>query len=440
MRPPDSKPKITRAEWALIVLLASVNFTHILDFVIIMPLGKQLISELKISPAQFAHIVSAYGLAACVAGVLAATVVDRFDRRTVLLVNYAGFAVSTLACGLAPDYAWLLIARVLAGAFGGITASAILAIIGDVFPNERRGTALGAVTSAFAVASIAGLPAGLMLATDFGRGVPFLALAMLSVPVWIAAFFRLPSLTSHRQQSGGRIWSELRVVVTHPNHLRSFAFMFTLVMGSFTIIPFMAPYLELNCGASRRDVEWIYAIAGVFTLIGMNAVGRLTDQFGQCRVFLVAASASMVMTLLITNLPPWGVAASAAVASGFMVTAAGRIIPAQAMMIGSSPPALRGRFMNLNNAVSHFATGISPLVSGAIITQANDTAPLVGYPVAGLVAVAFASAALGLAFLLRPAPKTLPTVEKNAPTSDSYGPLRPAPAPWVPTAQGGGRL
>ena len=412
---PANRPKITRTEWALILLLAGINFTHILDFVIVMPLGKQLITELQISPAQFGHIVSAYGIAACVAGILAATVVDRFDRRSVLLFNYTGFTISTLACGVAPDYTWLLVARGLAGAFGGVTSSAILAVIGDVFPNERRGVALGAVTSAFAVASIVGLPIGLLLATEFGRGIPFIALAGLSVPVWITAFFRLPSLTSHRQRAGTKIWVELRIVVLHPNHLRSFAFMFALVMGSFTIIPFLAPYLELNCGATRDEVALVYAIAGVFTLVGMNVVGRLTDLYGQRRVFLIAALGSIAMTLLITNLPAWGIIASAAAASGFMVTAAGRIIPAQAMMIGSSPAPLRGRFMNLNNAVSHFATGVSPLVAGSIITQANETAPLEGYPIAGLVAVGFASAALGLAFLLRPAHKPTPPVEKAIP-------------------------
>ncbi len=407
-----TKPKISKVEWALIILLASINFTHILDFVIIMPLGKQLIGELQITPGQFGYIVSAYGLAACLAGITAATVVDRFDRRNVLLFNYAGFTISTLACGLAPDYTWLLVARAFAGAFGGVTSSAILAVIGDVFPNERRGVAIGAVTSAFAVASIVGLPAGLMLATHFGRGVPFLALAVLSVPIWIAAFIRLPSLSAHRDRVSGNIWSELRTVVTHPNHLRSFAFMFALVMGTFTIIPFLAPYLELNCGATREEVAVVYSIAGVFTLIGMNIIGYLTDRYGQRRVFLVMASGSILMTLAITNMPAWGLAIYAAGATGFMVTAAGRIIPAQAMMIGSSPAALRGRFMNLNNAVSHMATGIAPLIAGAIITQASDSSPLVGYPIAGLVAVCFASSAIGLAFLLRSAHKPAVIVEK----------------------------
>jgi len=408
---PATKPKITRIEWALILLLAAINFTHILDFVIVMPLGDQLMTELDISPEQFAHILSSYGIAACLAGVLAATVFDRFDRRTVLLFTYAGFTLSTLACGLAPGYEWLLAARALAGAFGGITASAIMAIIGDVFPNERRGRAIGAVTSAFAVASIFGLPAGLLLATHFGLGAPFIALAALSVPVWIAAFFRLPSLIVHRQQAGGKIWNELRQVISHPNHLRSFAFMFFLVMGTFTIIPFLAPYMQRNCGATRDEVAFVYAVAGVFTLIGMNIIGYLTDTYGQRRVFFAMACVSILMTLAITNLPAWGVIAYAAAATGFMIAAAGRIIPAQAMMIGSSPPLLRGRFMNLNTAVSSLATGVAPLVSGAMITQESQSSPLIGYPSAGLVAVGFAAIAVALAFLLRPAHKQTVIVE-----------------------------
>ena len=229
-----------------------------------------------------------------------------------------------------------------------------------------------------------------------------------------AAYFRLPSLTSHRQRAGGKIWDELKQVMTHPSHLRSFAFLFALVMGTFTVIPFLAPYLELNCGANRNQIAVVYSVAGLFTLVGMNVVGHLTDRFGQRRVFLIAACGSMLMTVVATNIPPWGVAVYAAAATGFMLTAAGRMIPAQAMMIGSSPPLLRGRFMNLNNAVSHFGTGIAPLISGKLITQASETAPLEGYPLAGLVAVAFAAAALGLSFLLRPPHAPAPAMTEAA--------------------------
>src|SRR5882724_72975 len=133
-----SAAKITRAEWGLILVLVAIQFTHMVDFVIIMPLGGRLMRELSLSEAQFAHIVSAYAWAAGIASLAASFVMDRFDRKAVLLTMYAGFALSTLFCGLAGTYEWLLVSRTLAGAFGGTAAVALMAVIGDVFPPEKR--------------------------------------------------------------------------------------------------------------------------------------------------------------------------------------------------------------------------------------------------------------------------------------------------------------
>ena len=157
------------AEWGVILVLVAIQFTHMVDFVIIMPLGKRLMEELTLSPEQFSQIVSAYAWSAGIASLLASLVMDRFDRKSVLLAMYAGFGLSTLFCGLAETYTWLLVSRTLAGAFGGTAAVALLTVIGDVFPPEKRGRATGAVISAFAVASILGLPAGLLLAERYGR-------------------------------------------------------------------------------------------------------------------------------------------------------------------------------------------------------------------------------------------------------------------------------
>src|SRR5207244_3686776 len=111
--------------------------------------------------------------AAGIASLCATLVMDRFDRRSVLLTMYGGFVLSTLFCGLASNYETLLISRTLAGVFGGLAAVAIMTVIGDLFPPEKRGRATGAITSAFAVASIVGLPLGLVLAEWYGRGAPF---------------------------------------------------------------------------------------------------------------------------------------------------------------------------------------------------------------------------------------------------------------------------
>lgn len=435
----DSLParrNLTLPEWGLVVLLALVNFTHILDFVIVMPLGERLMDELHITPTQFAHVVSAYGIAAAVAGVIAATLVDRFDRKPVLLVAYGGFIAATLVCGLVldpgvatsllpaaegelnPVYIGLLVARALAGAFGGVAASLIMTVIGDTFPDHRRGKAIGAVTSAFAVASVVGLPAGLLLAKYFGRAMPFYAIVALSVVVFVVALIRLPKVRKHLTGPRTDPVAQFIAAVSDLNHWRSFAFTLLLVLGTFTVIPFLAPYMQANCGRSDTDIPIIYAAAGVITLVGMNLIGWLSDRFGKRPVFLILAVSSMAMTLVVTNLPDAGLIGATLACTGFMLTAAGRVVPAQAMMLWSADPKLRGAFTNLNSAMSHLATGIAPMISGAIITRADPHSPLVGYNTAGFVAVGFAAVALGISFLLKqPARPTTPAAPKPEPTA-----------------------
>src|ERR1019366_4518854 len=145
-----AEPTFSRGRERLILfVLAAVQFTSIVDFVVVMPLGPQLEVELALTPASFGLIVSSYTYAAGVAGLLASVILDRFARRTAFLALYVGFLAGTLACGLAPTYDWLLSARALTGAFGGVLGG--MAIVGDVFPEHRRGAATGALMSAFAL-------------------------------------------------------------------------------------------------------------------------------------------------------------------------------------------------------------------------------------------------------------------------------------------------
>jgi predicted MFS family arabinose efflux permease len=234
---------ITRSEWGLILVLVAIQFTHMVDFVIIMPLGRRLMTELSLDKSEFAHIISAYAWAAGLMSLLASFVMDRFDRKTVLVVMYGGFCLSTLFCGLASDYVWLLVSRTLAGAFGGTAAVALMSVIGDVFPPEKRGRASGAVMSSFAVASIAGLPAGLLLAEHFGRGAPFVALAILGAGVWLIALVKLPPIRGHLTVQRPDRWDEFAKVVCDRRHLWAFAFTFFLVMGAFSVGSFIGPYL-----------------------------------------------------------------------------------------------------------------------------------------------------------------------------------------------------
>jgi len=412
-RPPAKPGPFTLAEWGLVLILAAINFVHILDFVIVMPLGDRLRNELDITPRQFGHIVSAYGLCATIAGLIVSSVVDRFDRRHVLLYSFAGFILATIYCGAATDYEHLLLARGLAGTFGGVAGSGIMSIIGDAFADARRGRAIGVTTSAFAVASIAGLPAGLALANAYGRGAPFYAIGGLSAIVLAVAWFRLPSFASHRVAEAEKPIVQFFAVVKQPRHIACFAFMFALVLGTFTVIPYIAPYMQSNCGRSEADIPIIYSIAGCCTLASMIAVGIFTDRVGQWPVFLVFAGMAIVMCLVITNLPPVGLIGGILAATGFMVFASGRIVPAQAMMLRIADPNLRGAFTNLNSAVQHLATGVAPLISGRIVGEEYEKGPLTNYPIVGLIAAGFGFVAIGLSLLLRPA-KAQSIVPTNA--------------------------
>jgi predicted MFS family arabinose efflux permease len=414
--------RFSAASWALVVVLAAINFTHILDFVIVMPLGDQLRRQLGINPQQFGFVVSAYGISAMLAGIAASAVVDRFDRKRVLLVAFAGFVVATLGCGLADSYAQLVVARACAGLFGGVTAAGVLAIIADVFPPQQRGKAIGAVTSSFAVASTIGLPVGLTLANAFDDfGAAFLAIAALGVPVWALACWRLPSLTAHRGSTHANPLAQFVAVVRQPNHLISFAFMLAMVLGTFIIVPYIAPYLLANCGRQASDLPIIYAVAGIASLVTMNVFGVLTDRLGPRPVFLFTAGGAVLMTLVLTNLPDVGLWPATLAMGSFMVLASGRVVPAQAMMLASADPELRGAFTNLTSAVSHLATGTGPLIAGAIVGEAYRGGPLTHYNAAGWVAVCFGVAAIGLSLLLRAAPSKVRTA------AEIVVPTQPAP-------------
>lgn len=403
--PSAAKPKatFTRQQWGLMLLLAAINFTHILDFVIVMPLGDQLRQQLQISPRQFGIIVSAYGLAAMIVGIVSSSVVDLFDRKFILISTFGGFTLATFYCGVAPNYTHLLIARSLAGLFGGLAASSVMAVIGDVFSDGQRGRAIGIVTSSFAVASTIGLPIGLWLSIQFGNwNAPFIAIGVLGVCVWVLAAACLPSLTSHRTGIAVNPLRQFATVVQHPNHLWSFAFMLATIFGTFIVVPYIAPYLQANCGREPADLPVIYAIAGLCTLVSMNLVGWATDRFGAKPMFLICAGGAVVMTLIITNLHYVSLFGAVAATCFFMVLASGRIIPAQTMMLRASNPRLRGAFMNLNTAVSHFATAVGPLITGSIVGEEYAGGPLTGFATAGLVAAACGCVAIFFSFRLRP--------------------------------------
>src|SRR5262245_39141843 len=243
---PSREDRLNRRQRTLLIVLACIQFCHVLDFIIMVPLGPALEKSLDIYTRQFGLLVSAYGFAACVTALLMSRWVDRFDRKRSLLLLFAGFIAGTFLCAVAPDYWVLLAGRLTAGGFGGVIGAAILTIVGDAFPPGRRATATGAVMSAFSVASIAGVPGGLFLAewSAMGWRAPFAVLTVVSVLLFVLAVFAIPPIRGHLASDSHPM--PFRELVSRPAHLRAYALMFALTCSTFAMMPYLPKFLLEN--------------------------------------------------------------------------------------------------------------------------------------------------------------------------------------------------
>jgi predicted MFS family arabinose efflux permease len=386
-----------RERW-LLITLAGIQFTHIVDFMIMMPLGPQLTKLFAISDAQFGLLVSAYTFAAGASGLLAATYVDKFGRKRLLLVLYALFALATLACALSPSYATLMLARVACGAFGGVLGTLTQTIVGDVIAFERRGRAMAVVMSSFSMATVAGVPAGLWLATQFNWHVPFYALALVCVLLGLFAWRTLPPLRGHlamqRQQSSLALLSQ---TLGDANHRKALLFTALVMFAGFTVIPYITIFTTTNVGVGLEQIPLIYLVGGVATLVTARFFGRLTDSAGKVPVFTWLAALVMVPLLGITLLPRAPLWQVLVVSTLFFVLMSGRMIPSMAIITSAAQPALRGTFMSINGAVQSASMGLASFVSGLIISR-DAAGQVQNYWVCGLLGCA---ATLGSLWLVR---------------------------------------
>jgi predicted MFS family arabinose efflux permease len=404
-------------EWLLLLMLAAVQFTVAVDFVIMMPLGPQLMRIFNIDTPAFNFAVAAYSGAAGFSAVLAAFFLDRFDRKTALLWIYAGFAVGTLLCAVAPTYLALVFARGLAGCFGGIVGGISLAMVGDLVPDSRRASAVGMVMSAFSVAQVAGVPLGLYLADTLGWHVPFLWLAAVSGIIWICALIRLPKVRAHLATSRSETPIRRFIgILDNANHLRALALTAVITLGGFMIIPDLANYLVANVQLTSGELRWVYLIGGGATLFTMNGIGQLADRFGRMRIFSIMMVCSVFVAFLTTNLPVVPAAVAVAVSTAFMISMTGRFVPAMAMITSSVEPEHRGGFMSVNSAVAHVCAASAATMAGWVIRDGVDHR-LAGFGLVGWIYLGWAIIALWLASRLRTQPVASASPHSEAPAA-----------------------
>jgi MFS transporter, DHA1 family, inner membrane transport protein len=382
---------MTRQERILLFLLASINFTHILDFMIMMPLGNYLMPHFNITAQYFSWIVAAYPVTAFVSGLIAAFYVDQFDRKKVLLFAYTGFIIGTITCGIAPSAILLLGARILTGLFGGLIGAQVLSIIGDTFPYEKRGRAMASVFMAFSVASVFGVPFSLYLARLVSWHAPFIFIGILGIFLLPMLSRYLPSVSGHISDTDreSSITDVFKSIFGNPSQRMALLLAGGLMLGHFLIIPFINPYMEFNVGFSKTETPLIYMVGGCCAFISSNFIGRLADQYGKFKIFFVCLILSVLPIFLITNMPQMPLYLVLAIFGFWFTFSTGRNIPAQAMISTVVDPSARGRFMSFNSSFQQLFTGLASIISGMIVVR--DAAgkiyhyELVGYLSIGIV-------------------------------------------------------
>lgn len=392
-------------ERLLLVTLAAIQFAHILDFMVMMPLGPILIRELAIDAHQFGLLVSSYTFTAALAGIPMAMMADRFERKRMLLTMFALFGLATLACALATDYTTLLLARGVAGAFGGVLGALVQTMVGDLIPFERRGRASGVLMSAFSVSTVAGVPLSLFLANAFGWRSPFLLIAALTLVVLLVGVRQLPQMRGHLptavvdETARAHPLAAMAAVLRDANHWRALAFMALAIFSGFTVIPYITIYATANVGIAQTDIPYLYLAGGCATFFTSRWIGRRTDAWGKVRAYRRIAIFSLLPLFVQTHLSPSPLWLMMVCTTVFFVLVPGRMVPVMAIMTSAAQPRLRGTFMAINASVQNLCSGLAAYLGGLLIAMENGQ--VVGYGNVGLLAMGMTLAAMLFAGTIR---------------------------------------
>ncbi|MEY4852767.1 MAG: Inner rane transport protein YdhP, partial [Bacteroidota bacterium] len=280
----------------MLFTFAMVQFVNVLDFMIMNPLGPTFEEEFGIKTSQFGFLVGIYTLTAGIAGLIVSSFIDKTRPKKAITVIFIGFLLGTLACAFAVDFTTMLLARAFTGAFGGLMSGMVMAFIGDTIPVQKRGAAIGIVMSAFALASVIGVPFGLFLADRYSWQTPFLAVVGIGLLVFIALRAYVPDIP--RPDGVGKEkrnpFSGLVAAFSVNNHRNALILTFLLMLGQFSIIPFIASYMIHNVGFSKDQLNLIYLVGGLASVGVAPLAGKLSDKYGRYPVFAIMSVVAIV--------------------------------------------------------------------------------------------------------------------------------------------------
>jgi predicted MFS family arabinose efflux permease len=373
-------------EKLIITVLFFVQFTHMVDFVVMMPLGPKLVRAFALSPSQFSYVISSYAFSAAIMGLISSFFVDNYDRKKVLLFFYSGFLFANIFCALSVNYFMLVLSRILAGGFGGVLAGLTFSIIGDVVPEIRRGKATGIVMSAFGTASVIGIPLGLYLADHYDWHSPFWLISILSLLVIIITSIKMPAITGHIKLQRFKKSEEFSKIINlfkDKNCRGSFMLSCSYIISGFLVIPFISQYLVKNVKLLENQLSLTYFFGGLFTLFTSRIIGVMSDKYGKHVMLYILAPLSLIPIYMMTNLGQVSLTTVLIVSTTFFILISGRFVPVMAIVTSSVGKANRGAFMGINSSLQQMSMGVASMLAGLIISYnasgEMDNFNIVGY-------------------------------------------------------------
>ncbi len=386
----------------VILILALLQFTIILDFMIISPLGDLLMKSLQLSPSQFGSVVSAYAISAGISGMLTAGFADKFDRKKLLLFFYTGFILGTMLCGMVNTYHTLLIARIVTGLFGGVVGSVSMAIITDVFSFNQRGRVMGFVQMSFAGSQILGVPIGILLANQWGWHSTFFMVAGLAGIIALAVITRLHPIAGHlKMQHDKNALEHLWHTIRKRDYRTGFLATAMLSMGGFMLMPFTSAFLVNNVRIAQQDLPFIFFCTGISTIIIMPLIGRLSDMVDKYKIFVAGSIIAMVMITIYTHLTPVPLWVVVVINVILFMGIMSRMVPATAL--NSAVPEMydRGAYMSINASLQQMAGGLAAMFAGLVVVQETQSSPLLHFDILGYCMLGFMILCLYLVYRVR---------------------------------------
>ena len=378
--------KFTPYQILVIFLLAITQFTVVLDFMVMSPMGDMLMKSMNLKTSQFGMAVSAYAFSAGISGLLTAGFADKFDRKKLLLFFYIGFIIGTLFCGLAHNYVMLIAARIITGLFGGVIGSISMAIVADLFPIQKRGRVMGFMQMGFGASQVLGIPISLYLANAWGWQTPFQMIVVLASIVWLIVLVKMKPVTKHlTEKTEKSALMHLIHTISQKHYRIGFLSTAVLSIGGFMMMPWSSAFAINNLKITQQQLPIVFMVSGVSSLIIMPVMGKLSDTVDKFKIFFFASLMMITMVLIYTNLTPIPFGFILLFNILFMISMMSRMVPAMALTSGLPKMQDRGAFMSINSSLQQIAGGVAAIVGGLIVVQKNKYSPLEHYNILGIL-------------------------------------------------------